>query len=63
MERDWSDALSAEYGVGEFGDARLKKQERNCTMRWPHGKWSVFGGWAARAPERCAMAASWTMPK
>jgi hypothetical protein len=63
MEREWTDELIAEYAVGGFRDTRLKKQERNCSMGWSQSKSSVCGAWAARAPERCAMAASCEMPK
>jgi len=42
--------MAEEIGLGRFGDRRLEKGGRHCTMRWFDGQARVFDG--LRATER-----------
>lgn len=47
------------YALGEFGDARLKKQERNCMRGWFADKTYACGNLAETGLEKCASVDSW----
>lgn len=41
-----------EYGLGHFGDLRLKKGGPVCTRRWWSGQVRVSAGWGGREHAR-----------
>lgn len=47
------------YAVGEFGDARLKKQVRCCMHGWLADKTSVCGNWEETEREKFVSVGSW----
>lgn len=47
------------YALGEFGDARLKKQVRCCMPGWLVGKTFVCGNWVETAREKFVSVGSW----
>lgn len=47
------------YALGEFGDARLKKQERNCMRGWSANKTYACGSLAETVLGKFVSADSW----
>lgn len=47
------------YALGEFGDARLKKRERNCMPNWSADKAYACGSLAETGLERFVSADFW----
>jgi hypothetical protein len=47
------------YALGEFGDARLKKQVRCCMRGWWADKKFACGNWVATVREKFASVGSW----
>ena len=50
---------AARYALGEFGDARLKKQERNCMRGWSANRMFVCGNWEETALEKFDSVGFW----
>lgn len=47
------------YGLGEFGDSRLKKQVRCCMRGWLADKRFACGNWVKAVREKSALVGSW----
>jgi hypothetical protein len=47
------------YALGEFGDARLKKQERCCMHDWLADKKFACGNWGKTVREKFDLVGSW----
>lgn len=59
MKRDLQAEHVDRYGVGDFGDLRLKKQAQSCTLSWSENKTCACGNSAGTGRERCVSVAFW----
>lgn len=59
MEREMREEPMEGYALGEFGDARLKKQERNFMRGWSANKAYACDSLAGIGREKCVLGASW----
>jgi hypothetical protein len=59
MEREMPEGQIERYALGEFGDARLKKQERNFMHGWSANKAYACDSLAGIGRGKCVLAASW----
>ena len=59
MVLDMQEEQIDRYGLGEFGDVRLKKLVRCCMHGWSAGKQFVCGNWVKTVPEKFASVVSW----
>lgn len=59
MEREIQEEQMERYALGEFGDARLKKRERNFMRGWSANKAYACDSLEGTGREKCVLAASW----
>jgi hypothetical protein len=59
MGRESQEEQIERYALGGFGDARLKKQERNCMRGWSANKTSACGNLAGTEREKYVSADFW----
>ena len=49
------------FGLGRFGDRRLEKGGRPCTLPWLNGRVRTSAGWVAVGRDRCSFFGSCTI--
>ena len=59
MERIGQEERIEWYALGGFGDARLKKRERNCMSNWSADKTYAFDSWAGTGLGKFVSADFW----
>ncbi|WP_291064442.1 hypothetical protein [Hydrogenophaga sp.] len=59
MEMKRQEVRDERYALGDFGDARLKKRQRNCMSGWWARSKFVCGNWVGIVRERFALAGFW----
>lgn len=59
MGRENQEERIERYALGDFGDARLKKQERNCMRGWSANKTYACGSLAETGRGKFVSADSW----